>query len=202
MTTDDFDGNAMEERLMEICREGNLLKETFFARHGSAVVKAAQAIAACFNQGNRLYLFGNGGSASDAQHIAAEFVNRFMLERPGLPAVALTTDCSVLTSVSNDYGFKYIFSKQLKALAHRGDVAWGISTSGSSPNVVEGLNTARNLGLHCIALTGGKDSQAALLSDIALEVEGSDTARVQEVHIVVGHAICELVDTILFRYRK
>ena len=196
------DDPQMVQRVVEIGEESAELKRTFFHENAERVVQAAQAIAKAFQDGNRLFLFGNGGSAADAQHIAAEFVNRFVMERPGLPAMALTTDCSVITSIGNDYDFKDIFSRQIKALAMPGDVAWGISTSGSSPNVVQGLNAARTLGMTRIALTGGKGTQAALLSDIALEVEHSETARIQEVHIVVGHAVCELVDSILFRYSK
>jgi len=196
---DDVDQMAAEKAL-NIGAESARVSHDFFRENAAVVAKAAQAIAEAFKKGNRLFIFGNGGSASDAQHIAAEFVNRFMLERPGLPAIALTTDCSVLTSIGNDYGFKYIFSRQLKALAQPGDVVWGISTSGVSPNILEALNTARKLGLTCLAMTGGKDSQAALISDIALEVQSPETPRVQETHIVIGHAICELVDLMLFEW--
>ena len=196
------DDPQMVQRVVEIGEESAELKRTFFHENAERVVQAAQAIAKAFQDGNRLFLFGNGGSAADAQHIAAEFVNRFVMERPGLPAMALTTDCSVITSIGNDYDFKDIFSRQIKALAMPGDVAWGISTSGSSPNVVQGLNAARSIGLFRIGLTGGTGTPVAMLSDIALEVSHPETARIQEVHIAVGHAVCELVDTILFRYTK
>ena len=201
MPSDNTEQHLMN-RVQEICDEGNSLKESFFRENSKLVVSLASTIANAFNNGNRLLIFGNGGSAADAQHIAAKFVNRLVLERPALPAIALTTDSSIITSVSNDYGFKFIFSRQIKAFAQRGDVAWGITTSGKSTNVIEGLHTARSLGLTSIAMTGNQDTQAGLVSDIAIEVNHPEAARVQEVHIVIGHVVCELVDAILFQYVK
>ncbi|MEW6265197.1 MAG: D-sedoheptulose 7-phosphate isomerase [Thermodesulfobacteriota bacterium] len=163
------------------------------------LVEAAETIAASFVRGGRLYIFGNGGSAADAQHLAAEFVNRYQIERPPLPAVALTTDTSILTSVANDFSFQEVFSKQIKALGKPGDVAWGLTTSGNSPNVVAALSTARSLGLKTIALTGAGGGEAKAQADVLLEVPGTATPRVQEVHITLGHVICQLVDYILFQ---
>jgi D-sedoheptulose 7-phosphate isomerase len=158
---------------------------------------AAGTIAEAIRAGNKLLLFGNGGSAADAQHVAAEFVNRFLVERPPLAAIALTTDGSVITSVANDYSFDELFSKQVRALGRPGDVALGISTSGSSRNVVLALEAARGIGMKTIALTraGGKMAEGA---DVALAVPSDFTPRIQEGHIAILHIVCELVDLILF----
>jgi D-sedoheptulose 7-phosphate isomerase len=144
-------------------------------------------------------IFGNGGSAADAQHIAAEFVNKFMIDRPPLPAIALTTDTSVLTSVGNDYTFDEVFSKQIKALGMEGDVAWGMSTSGNSVNVVEALAVARERGLRTIGMTGSSVGQMAEVAQVLLTVDAENTARMQECHITMAHIICELVDYQLFQ---
>ena len=144
-------------------------------------------------------IFGNGGSAADAQHIAAEFVNKFMIERPPLPAMALTTDTSILTSVSNDYNFDDVFSKQIQALGIEGDVAWGISTSGEAANVLAGLRVARNRGLRTIGMTGSGDGKMAEFAQVLLRVDAENTARIQECHITMAHIICELVDYQLFQ---
>jgi len=156
-------------------------------------------IADAFTSGSKLMIFGNGGSAADAQHIAAEFVNRFVIERPPLPAVALTTDTSTLTSIGNDYGFDYVFSKQIKAIGQPGDIAWGISTSGSSPNVLQALSTAQERQIKTIVMTGAESGEAALLADVLLDADSANVPRVQELHITWGHIICELVDYILFQ---
>jgi D-sedoheptulose 7-phosphate isomerase len=159
--------------------------------------KAADMLATCVASGHKILLFGNGGSAADAQHLAAEFVNRFQIERPPLAALALTTDTSVITSIGNDYAFDLIFAKQIQALGRRDDVAWGISTSGNSPNVVAGLQSAREMGLHCLAMAG-KGGALAAVSDLLLTVPSATTARVQETHILMGHILCQLVDALLF----
>ena len=165
---------------------------------GPSIVRAASAISDCLRSRGKLILFGNGGSAADAQHIAAEFMNRFLIERSPLPAIALTTDTSVLTSIANDYAFDEIFSKQVKALGKKGDVALGITTSGSSGNVLKALRAAKKLGMTTIALTG-EGGKAASLSDIALQIPSRSTPRIQEAHIAVGHILCDLTDTILFK---
>lgn len=163
------------------------------------IVAAATMIAGAFSSGGRLLLFGNGGSAADAQHLAAEFINRFIIERPPLPAVALSTDTSVLTSISNDYSFNDVFIKQIKALGQPGDVAWGLTTSGNSPNVTGALGLARTMGLKTIVMTGMGGGEAKVLADVLIEVQSTSTPRVQEVHITISHVICELVDYILFQ---
>ncbi|MBF0552575.1 MAG: D-sedoheptulose 7-phosphate isomerase [Deltaproteobacteria bacterium] len=162
------------------------------------IIKAAEIITNAFKEGKKLLIFGNGGSAADAQHVAAEFVNRFLMERPPLPAVALTTDSSILTSVGNDYHFDEIFSKQVSALGSQGDVAWGISTSGKSRNVILALQLARERGLKTLALTGEDAGHMAPLVDLVIDVPSRHTPRIQEAHLMVEHLICELVDYQLF----
>ena len=164
-----------------------------------SLIRAATVIVEAFNDESKLMIFGNGGSAADAQHIAAEFVNKFMIERPPLPAMALTTDTSILTSVSNDYNFDDVFSKQIQALGIEGDVAWGISTSGEAANVLAGLKVARNRGLHTIGMTGSGGGKMAEFAQVLLGVDGENTARIQECHITMAHIICELVDYQLFQ---
>jgi D-sedoheptulose 7-phosphate isomerase len=188
----------LRARLEKAVAESIRLKSEFIDQEAEAVVAAAQMLAATFRAGGRVLLFGNGGSAADAQHLAAEFVNRFQVERPPLAALALTTDTSILTAVGNDYEFREIFAKQVQALGRPRDVAWGISTSGSSPNVVRGLQVARDLGLKTLALSGRDGGPVASLADVALIVRSHDTPRVQEVHITIGHVLCDLVDFLLF----
>lgn len=161
--------------------------------HG-AVVAAAQMIRDAQAAGGKLLVFGNGGSAADAQHLAAELVNRFQREREAIAAVALTTDASILTSVANDYSFDRVFVRQVEALGRPGDVALGISTSGNSANVVTALETARARGLKTIALTGRDGGALGRLADVHVNVPDESTARVQEVHRTLIHAICELVE--------
>lgn len=147
--------------------------------------------------GNKLLLFGNGGSAADSQHIAAEFVSKFNLDRNPLPAIALTTDSSILTSVSNDYSFHLVFSRQVEGLGRPGDVAIGISTSGNSPNVIKGIEKAREMGLVTIGFTGRHGGQLKDVADYCFRVPSESTARIQEVHITVAHAICGVVEAAL-----
>ncbi len=147
--------------------------------------------------GHKIMLFGNGGSAADAQHIAAEFVNRFTIERPPLAAMALTTDTSILTSIGNDYDFDEIFTKQILALGQKDDIALGISTSGNSTNVLNAFKTARNAGIFTLGMTG-RGGKIKGLADMVLTVASDVTARIQETHILMGHILCELVDRVLF----
>jgi len=161
--------------------------------HG-AVVAAAAAIRATFAAGGRLLIFGNGGSAADAQHMAAELVGRFSRERRAVAALALTTDSSVMTSVANDYGFERIFARQIEALGRPGDVAFGISTSGKSPNVLKAIEAAGQQGLRTIALTGRDGGAIGAAAELHINVPEATTARVQEVHGTLIHAICELVE--------
>jgi phosphoheptose isomerase len=158
------------------------------------VIDAAAAIVDALKRGGTLLIFGNGGSASDAQHAAAELVGRFERERPGFAAVALTTDLSVMTSVANDYGFDRVFARQVEALGRPGDVAFGISTSGTSPNVVAALESARARGLQTVALTGRDGGAAGRAAGIHINVPSDSTARVQEVHRTILHVICDIVE--------
>lgn len=163
-----------------------------------ALVPLAEALIQAYRSGNKLLVCGNGGSAADAQHLAAEFVNRYKIERPPLPAIALTTDTSILTSIGNDYSFDEVFSKQVEALGAKGDVFLGITTSGNSPNVLRAFEAARRKGLVTAALLGRDGGKARALADIAVVVPAQATARIQEAHLVVEHTLCELVDEILF----
>lgn len=188
----------MIEVVLQCFEESIKVKQKFVQDNADAILKVAEKLAACFKAGNKLLLFGNGGSAADAQHIAAEFVNRFKIERPPLAALALTTDTSILTSIGNDYHFNNIFSKQIAALGKKGDVALGISTSGNSSNVVEAMEVARETGLYTVGLTGYGGGRMRGCSDLIFVVDSTVTARVQETHITLGHVLCELVDRILF----
>ena len=174
-------------RTKRACIESNL----------DLIIQVAKMLTGCLKGGHKILIFGNGGSAADAQHLAAEFVNRFQIERPPLAAVALATDTSVLTSISNDYHFNEIFSKQVMALGRKGDVAWGISTSGNSANVVEAIRVARQIGMPTFGMTG-RGGGLADCADLALTVASDTTARIQESHITVGHILCDLVDRSLY----
>ena len=185
-------------RVEEAVAESIRLKSQFLAEQAKSVVAAAQMLAEIFRAGGKVLIFGNGGSAADAQHLAAEFVNRFQVERPPLAALALNTDTSILTAIANDYDFLEVFAKQVRALGRPGDLAWGISTSGASANVVRGLNAARELGLKTLALSGRDGGEVAEQADIALIVRSRATPRIQEVHITIGHVLCDLVDYLLF----
>jgi len=186
------------ERIRKALKESIRVKEEFVNESGTALVQLAERIAEALTNDRKLLLCGNGGSAADAQHIAAEFVNRFVLERPPLPAIALTTDSSILTSIGNDYSFDEVFSKQVKAIGQEGDVLLGISTSGNSANVNEAVKAGRVQGLYTAALTGGDGGSLRKTTDLSLVVKSKVTARVQEVHIFAGHMICQLVDEMLF----
>ena len=180
--------------------EGSIqAKKSFLKENLNALLKAIDLIAQAFLRGNKLLLFGNGGSAADAQHIAAEFVNRFRIERPPLPALALTTDTSTITSIANDYDYIEIFAKQVKALGKEGDVALAISTSGNAANVLAAIEACKKLKIITIGLTGGDGGKMARRVDHLLRVsESKNTARIQETHILVGHVICEMVDQKIF----
>jgi len=151
-----------------------------------------------YEAGNKLLVAGNGGSAADAQHIAAEFVSRFNYDRPGLPALALTTDTSILTAVGNDYGYEKLFRRQIEANGVAGDVFLGISTSGNSPNIVEALEAAKLKGITTFGLTGGSGGKMLELCDYCLCVPSDDTPRIQEIHIIVGHTLCAMVELAMF----
>jgi len=189
----------MHEIIHSAFIESALLKKEFADKYESTIDAVTDLIAQSFTRGNKLMLFGNGGSAADTQHIAAEFVNRFKIERPPLPAIALTTDTSILTSISNDYDFSDIFSKQIKALGIKGDVAVAISTSGNSPNIIKGIEACQTLGISSVLLSGGTGGKALNMCDYEFIVPTNDTPRIQEVHIILGHVLCELVDFKLFQ---
>lgn len=162
------------------------------------VAAAAEACIRCVRDGGKVLLAGNGGSAADAQHIAGEFVSRFEFDRPGLAAIALTTDTSILTAIGNDYGYERLFARQVQALGRAGDVFVAYSTSGRSPNILRGLETARQMGLVCIGMTGNRGGPMGELCDHLLAVPSADTPKIQEGHLVLGHILCGLVESRLF----
>lgn len=178
--------------------DGARLRKRFFADHGEALVEAAKAMALSLAQGGKILWCGNGGSAADAQHFSAELVNRFLMERPPLPSVALSTDTSALTAIANDYSFDLIFSKQVQALGKPGDVLVGISTSGQSVNVNEALRVALAQGLVTIGLGGGNGGAMSAHCHHILLVSDKHTPLIQEVHSAIGHMLCQLVDYYLF----
>ena len=167
----------------------------------SNITRVCEIVAGALEDGCKLLLFGNGGSAADAQHIAAELVGRFAFDRPALPALALSVNTSCVTAIGNDYGFDKVFSRQIEALGRRGDVAIGISTSGNSPNVLLGMSTAREMGLHAIGLTSQTGGQLRDAVDHCICVPSDETPRIQECHILIGHVIAELVEQALFQDR-
>ena len=188
----------MKDSIIKIFEESAQVKVKFAKENADKILEVVQVIAQAFREGKKVLLFGNGGSAMDASHIAAEFVNRFLMERPPLPAIALNTDTAVLTSISNDYDYSQVFSKQLAALGHEGDVVIGISTSGNSPNVLKAIEVAKKNGMRTVVFTGGNGGRLAKLADFTFIVPTKTTARVQETHITLGHTICQLVDEELF----
>ncbi|MDH3998593.1 MAG: D-sedoheptulose 7-phosphate isomerase [Desulfuromonadales bacterium] len=165
---------------------------------GGPITECAQMLAERLGSGGKLLVMGNGGSAADAQHLAAELVGRFLLERRALPAIALTTDSSILTAVGNDYGFDNVFTRQVEALGAPGDVVIGISTSGNSANVVNALKQAKTMGLQCIGLLGGSGGCIAEMVDLALVVPCDETPRIQEAHLTIIHLLCDLIEKQLF----
>jgi len=174
-------------------------KKTFLKENLDNLITVIDRIAQALANGNKLLLFGNGGSAADAQHIAAEFVNRFRIERPPLPALALTTDTSAITSIANDYDYKEIFAKQVRALGKEGDLALAISTSGNAANVLAAVAACKKLKITTVGLTGGNGGKLSKRTDFLLRVSATkSTARIQETHILVAHVICEMVDQKLF----
>lgn len=184
----------MKEQIKKIFSDSIEVKQATLSKNLALIEKTVKLVVSSFNNGGKLFLFGNGGSAADSQHIAAEFIGRFKRERKSLPAVALTTDSSILTCLGNDYGYDTIFARQLEGLATRKDVCIGISTSGQSKNVIEGLKKAKEIGAKTVALTGNDGGLIGPLVDIHINVPSNNTARIQESHICVGHAICELVE--------
>lgn len=162
------------------------------------IVRVSEILIDALQQGNKLLLFGNGGSAADAQHIAAEFVGRFAFDRPALPALALSVNTSCVTAIGNDYGFELVFARQIEALGRAGDVAIGISTSGNSPNIIRALSTAKKMSLYTVALTGGTGGKVRDVGDCCICAPSDETPRIQECHILIGHVIAELVEQTIF----
>jgi len=188
----------MIERIRQIAREGIEAKRAFFEANSEAVARAAEMIIASVRAGGKVLVFGNGGSAADAQHIAAELVNRLNYDHPPIPAIALTTDTSILTSIGNDSSFDNVFERQVRALGRKSDVALAISTSGNSPNVLRAVEAAREIGVTTIALAGRTGGKLATLAELALVVNADSTQRIQETHITIAHILCELVEDALY----
>lgn len=184
----------MKDLIEKIFKESIQVKEKTLKENADAIVQAVTEIIKAFGSQKKLLIFGNGGSAADSQHLAAEFIGRFQKERRSLPAIALTTDSSILTALSNDYGYETVFKRQIEGLGQKGDIAIGISTSGKSKNVLEGLKQAKAMGLKTISLTGCGGGEIAKQSDIKLIAASDVTARIQEAHLCLYHTICELVE--------
>ena len=189
----------MKRKIENYIKDGIAAKEDLLKSQIVNIESAAKAIIESLKCGKKLLIFGNGGSASDSQHIAAELVGRFKMERKALPAIALTANTSILTAIANDYGYDAVFSRQIEALGVKGDVALGISTSGNSKNVIEALKRARSIGMKAIALSGGDGGSISREADISIVVATKDTPRVQESHILIAHIICALVEEGMFR---
>ncbi len=187
----------MIETIRRAVADSLQLKQSFFAANEARIAELARDICRALESGRKILIFGNGGSAADAQHIAAEFVGRFQRERRPLAAIALTTDTSILTSLSNDYGYEQVFVRQLLALGQSGDVSIAISTSGNSDNVLLAAETAAEIGMVTAGLTGSDGGKLGAMVHYHLNVPHKATARVQEVHIMIGHIVCELVDEFL-----
>lgn len=189
----------MKDKILKAFEESITVKEKFVdEKNIDKIIEVAKAIANAFNDGKKLILFGNGGSATDASHIAAEFINRFKKERPGLPAISLNTDMAVITSIANDYDFSEVFAKQLKSLADEGDIVIAISTSGNSPNILKAVDVAKKKRLTTVAFTGMKGERLASKATYAFIVPSDNTPRIQETHITLGHVLCQMVEEILF----
>jgi D-sedoheptulose 7-phosphate isomerase len=193
-----MDSETALTRVVSSLQEGAELRIKVGQVCARNIVAAASMITECFRSGGKLLLFGNGGSAADAQHLAAEFVGQFVMKRHALPAMALTTDSSILTAVGNDYGFEQVFARQIQALGRAGDVAIGLSTSGNSPNIIAAAEEARKRHLKIIGLTGKDGGTLAKCVDISITVDAQNAARIQECHIAIGHILCELVEHGLF----
>jgi len=187
-----------ETRLRALAADSAAVQERFFAQHAGLVLAVGRRMSECLKGGHKVLAFGNGGSAADAQHLAAELVGRYLYDRPGLPALALTTDTSALTAIGNDMGYESIFRRQVEAHGLKGDVAIGITTSGRSRNVVDALRVARERGLTTIALTGGGGGVLKDAVDYLVDAPSTDTPRIQELHGLVIHLLCQIVEETLF----
>ncbi len=184
-------------KILEIFKESIRVKESV-SKQVETIEEIVRVIVDAIKNGGKVIIFGNGGSAADAQHMAGELVGRFKMERRALPAIALSVNTSTITSIGNDYGFEHIFSRQIEALARKGDVCIGISTSGKAKNVAAGIKQAKKMGLKTIALTGGDGGELAKIADKALIVPSQNTPRIQEAHITIIHIVCEEVEKAIF----
>lgn len=185
----------MKRIIASLLKENIAVTESILHKETSRIEEAARLIISAIRKGKKLLVFGNGGSAADSQHIAAELVGRFKKERSPLAAIALTTNTSTLTAIGNDYGFDSVFSRQIEALAQPGDVALAISTSGNSRNAIEALKTAKKKGITTIGMLGGRGGKMKALCDIIITVPSINTPRIQESHITIGHILCELIES-------
>jgi D-sedoheptulose 7-phosphate isomerase len=192
----------MRDKIKDILLESIQVKEELLRTSIGQIKEITELIIDCLKRDGKVILFGNGGSASDSQHIAAELVGRFRKDRAALPAISLTTNTSVLTSLANDYGYDVVFAKQIEALGKKNDVAIGISTSGKAKNVILAVKQAKKMDLKTVVMTGGDGGEIAKLADISLVVPSSITARIQEAHITIGHIVCELVEQAFFQEQK
>lgn len=188
----------MKDKILKAFEDSVNVKARFVEKSVDLIAEVSKVIADAFNEGRKVVIFGNGGSACDASHIAAEFVNRFKRDRPGLPALALNTDMAVLTSIANDYDYSEVFARQIKTMAEPGDIALAISTSGNSKNILKAVEAAKKKGMKTVAFTGLKGEKLASKSDYAFVVPSDDTPRIQETHITLGHVLCQIVEEILF----
>lgn len=190
-------GKTMRDRIKDILLESIQVKEELLRTRIGQIIEITELLIECLKKDGKVILFGNGGSASDSQHIAAELVGKFKKDRTAMAAIALTTNTSILTSIANDYGYTEVFAKQIEAMGKKDDVAIAISTSGKAKNVIAAVKLARKMGLKTVAFTGGDGGELVKLVDVSLVVPSSITARIQEAHITVGHIICELVEQTL-----
>lgn len=188
----------MKEQIITILRESADIKRQLAKEAVDDIMGAIETIHKALKSGKKVLIFGNGGSAADSQHIAAEFVNRYTIDRKALPAIALTTDSSVITSISNDFSFTEVFSRQIEALANKGDVVWGITTSGKSQNVIKAFETAAKMELKSVVFTGKHYGKFKDIASHVITVPSTSTQRIQESHITIAHIICELVESLMF----
>jgi len=192
----------MREKIKDTFLQSIQLKEQLLHNNIGEIVEITEMIIESLKKGGKILIFGNGGSAADAQHIAAELIGRFKKDRSALAAIALTTNSSIITSLANDYGYEVIFAKQIEALGKKNDVAIGISTSGKAKNVILGIKQAKKMGIRTVALSGGDGGDLVRAAELSLLVPSNVTARIQEAHITIGHAICEIVELTLCRNER
>lgn len=188
----------MKEQIISILRESADIKRQLAKEAVTDIIEATETIQKALKSGKKILIFGNGGSAADSQHIAAEFINKYTIDRKPLPAIALTTDSSVLTSIANDLSFTEVFSRQIEGLANKGDVVWGLTTSGKSQNVIKAFETSKSMELKSIAFTGKYTAKIKDIVNHLITVPSASTQRIQESHITIAHIICELVEKLMF----